>query len=152
MGNIDIGENSTEDLTLSLPSNTKISSDDISNSKENDYSETIFRMDSLEFENSKSENVPKIDNEPKKEVSIISTKNDEALVSENKISKKKKRRKSMKKKNSQKKSASVNELSTAADISDPSQDSISDIKTNDFGTDRSSMASSSSDPEIKEVQ
>lgn len=47
LGNIEVNENSVEDLTLSLHS-TKHSSDDIS--RDNDVSETIFKMDSLESE------------------------------------------------------------------------------------------------------
>lgn len=51
LGNLDLGENSNEDMTLSMISG-KLSSEDLSKSI-NDISETIFKMDSLDIENSK---------------------------------------------------------------------------------------------------
>lgn len=51
LGNIEMGENSAEEMTLSMMSG-KHSSDDLSKSH-NDISETIFKMDSLDIENSK---------------------------------------------------------------------------------------------------
>lgn len=51
LGNIEVGETSAEDMTLSMISG-KHSSDDLSKSI-NDISETIFKMDSLDAENSK---------------------------------------------------------------------------------------------------
>lgn len=146
LGNIELCENSTEDLTLSLQSNTKISSDDISNSKETDFSETIFRMDSLEMENSKSEGAAK----PEEQTKIATTPiKQEEVVLDTKSGKKKRRKRSlMKKKNSQRRSLSVNELSTTTD----SLQDASDLKTSDFGTDRSSLDSNASDPELKQVQ
>lgn len=51
LGNLDLGENSNEDMTLSMISG-KHSSEDLSKSI-NDISETIFKMDSLDLENSK---------------------------------------------------------------------------------------------------
>ncbi|KAJ8935153.1 hypothetical protein NQ314_012971 [Rhamnusium bicolor] len=53
LGNIEMGENSAEDMTLSLASN-KHSSDELSKSN-NDISETIFKMDSLDMECSKAD-------------------------------------------------------------------------------------------------
>lgn len=50
LGNIEVGETS-EDMTLSMIS-AKHSSEDLSKSI-NDISETIFKMDSLDMENSK---------------------------------------------------------------------------------------------------
>lgn len=139
LGNIGLTENSTEDLSLSLPSNTKISSEDIS---KDDYSETIFKMDSLDMDNSKSEAAP-----PKTETAIreqqVKTSVKEEHVGENKCGKKKRRKKSvMKKKNWQKKSASVTELSTVETDSLPEN----------VATDRSSLDSNASDPELKEMQ
>lgn len=148
LGNIELCENSTEDLTLSLQSNTKISSDEISNSKETDFSETIFRMDSLEFENSKSESAAKPEAQAKVEVAAAAPVKQLDVV-DNKSGKKKKRKRSlMKKKNSNRRSASTNELSTATD----SLQDAPDLKTSDFGTDRSSLDSNASDPELKQVQ
>lgn len=54
LGNLDLGENSAEDMTLSMISG-KHSSEDLSKSM-NDISETIFKMDSLDMENSKVKN------------------------------------------------------------------------------------------------
>lgn len=54
LGNIEVGENSTEDMTLSMISG-KHSSEDLSKSI-NDISDTIFKMDSLDMENSKVKN------------------------------------------------------------------------------------------------
>lgn len=51
LGNIEVGETSAEDMTLSMISG-KHSSEDLSKSI-NDISETIFKMDSLDMENSK---------------------------------------------------------------------------------------------------
>lgn len=51
LGNLEMGENSAEDMTLSMASN-KQSSEDLSKSN-NDISETIFKMDSLDMECSK---------------------------------------------------------------------------------------------------
>nr|XP_023012845.1 phosphatidate phosphatase LPIN3 [Leptinotarsa decemlineata] len=53
LGNIDIGENSAEEMTLSMISG-KHSSEDLSRSH-NDISETIFKMDSLDMESSKAD-------------------------------------------------------------------------------------------------
>lgn len=51
LGNIEVGETSAEDMTLSMISG-KLSSEDLSKSI-NDISETIFKMDSLDIETSK---------------------------------------------------------------------------------------------------
>lgn len=51
LGNIDIHEASAEEMTLSMASE-KFSSEDLSKSI-NDISEPIFKMDSLDMENSK---------------------------------------------------------------------------------------------------
>lgn len=136
LGNIGLTETSTEDLTLSLPSNAKISSEDVSR---DDYSETIFKMDSLDMDNnSKSENTPpQIETENKvKEIVTVP-------VVENKCGKKKRRKRSlMKKKTLQKKSASVTELSTVD--ADSLQENVA--------TDRSSLDSNASEVELKEMQ
>lgn len=107
-----------------------------------DYSETIFKMDSLDLENSKSEVTP-----PKVEATDEATPIKEDAPSENKSGKKKRRKRSMmKKKLLQKKSASVSELSTV-EAGDSLQDSV-----NDGATDRSSLDSNASEPELKEIQ
>ncbi|KAJ8965304.1 hypothetical protein NQ317_018800 [Molorchus minor] len=51
LGNLEVGENSIDEMTLSMASN-KLSSEDLSKSN-NDISETIFKMDSLDMESSK---------------------------------------------------------------------------------------------------
>lgn len=141
LGNIGLTETSTEDLTLSLPSNTKISSEDISN--KDDYSDTIFKMDSLDMENSKSENTPpKVELSGAKRDVIAPVKEEQAA--ENKGGKKKRRKKSvLKKKSLQKKSASITELSTV-EATDSLQENVA--------TDRSSLDSNASEPELKEMQ
>lgn len=140
LGNIGLTENSTEDLTLSLPSNAKISSDDIS---KDDYSETIFKMDSLDMDNSKSEHSPPPTKVITKEQETVTVGVKDEAAGENKGGKKKRRRRSLlKKKTLQKKSASVTELSTI-DV-DSLQENVA--------TDRSSLDSNGSEPELKELQ
>lgn len=129
LGNIGLTEISTEDLTLSLQSNPKFSSEDIS---KDDYSETIFKMDSLDMDNSKSESTP-----PKVEQEKVEP------ITESKGGKKRRRKRSMlKKKTFQKKSASVTELSTIDGNS---------LQEN-VATDRSSVDSNASESELKEIQ
>lgn len=136
LGNIGLTETSTEDLSLSLPSNVKISSEDIS---KDDYSETIFKMDSLDMDNSKSEHaLTKTDS-----VNIQESTTATAVLSENKGGKRKRRKRSMmKKKILQRKSASVTELS--ATDADSLQENLA--------TDRSSVDSNGSETELKEIQ
>uniref|UniRef100_A0A1Y1KET5 phosphatidate phosphatase n=1 Tax=Photinus pyralis TaxID=7054 RepID=A0A1Y1KET5_PHOPY len=134
LGNIELGENSVEDLTLSLPSGTttKISSDDIS--KDNSYSETIFQMDSLETEAKAPAEV------------ATSSKIDEPL-SEGKNGKKKRRKKSvMKKKNAQRKT------STTEPPSIETLEIGTELKLPDSSTDRSSLDSNVSEPELRDIQ
>lgn len=141
LGNIGLTETSTEDLTLSLPSNAKISSEDIS---KDDYSETIFKMDSLDMDNSKSENTPpQPESTNKVQEAVITVGGKDEPVGENKGGKKKRRKRSMmKKKSLQKKSASVTELSTID--ADSLQENVA--------TDRSSLDSNASESELKEMQ
>lgn len=107
-------------------------------------------MDSLDVENSKSEAVK----EEKKETVTARVKTDD-MAAEMKSGKKKRRKRSLMKKNKNlhRKSVSANELSTAtAEVTESLQDSLADLKTSDFATDRSSLDSSASDPELREVQ
>lgn len=128
LGNIGIGENSTEDMSRSVHSTTKESVEDLS--KDNDISDTIFKMDSLEMDTSRSECAPKPD-----EVSL----GKDEPNSESRSSKKKRRK--TKKKNAPRKSSSVNQM--ASDV----------VEKNDSATtDPSSIESNSSEPELKELQ
>ncbi|CAH1114571.1 unnamed protein product [Psylliodes chrysocephalus] len=136
LGNIEMGENSAEEMTLSMMSG-KHSSDDLSKSH-NDISETIFKMDSLDIENSKADE-PKSENVVKNATPI---KSPDEPSGENKSNKK--RRKRVRRKNAPKKSTSINQL-TASQISE-------NIETNDTITDRSSLDSNASDPDIKDMQ
>lgn len=140
LGNIGLTETSTEDLTLSLPSTAKLSSEDIS---KDDYSETIFKMDSLDMDNSKSENTPPQTRSISKVQEVVTVGGKDEPVGENKGGKKKRRKRSlMKKKTLQKKSASVTELSTID--ADSLQENVA--------TDRSSLDSNASELELKEMQ
>lgn len=134
LGNLEINnENSAEEMTLSIISG-KLSSEDLSKSH-NDISETIFKMDSLDIDISKTEelksenlvspvsNLPKIDDP----------------TNESKSSKK--RRKRVRRKNAPKKSSSINQM-TSSQISE-------NLETNDTITDRSSLDSNGSDPELQ---
>lgn len=137
LGNIELGENSAEDLTLSLPSGTttKLSSEDMS--KDNSISETIFQMDSLETENKVSD----------KETISAPLKIDEP-VSESKNGKKRRRKKSvMKKKNALKKSAASEPPSVEI-----SENTATDVKATDSGTERSSLDSNISELELRDMQ
>lgn len=134
LGNIDIGETSAEDMTLSIQSN-KLSSEDLSKSN-NDISDTIFKMDSLELDLSKADSIAKTE-------SCTTSIQDNNISIESKNSKKK--RKKMRRKNAPRKSSSINQITTSQ---------TSDIveKNSDSATDRSSLDSNSSDPELKEIQ
>ncbi|KAJ8957636.1 hypothetical protein NQ318_017525 [Aromia moschata] len=137
LGHLDIGENSVDDMTLSIASN-RHSSDDLSKSN-NDISETIFKMDSLDMESSKTD-------EPRCEEAMTTptpvSKSVVEPVSESKSSKK--RRKRVRRKNAPRKSNSINQIA-------PSQTS-DNLDNNDTITDRSSLDSNSSEPELKEIQ
>ncbi|XP_044744130.1 phosphatidate phosphatase LPIN2 isoform X2 [Coccinella septempunctata] len=128
LGNIDIGETSGDDLTLSMQSTTVgPSSEDIS---KNDVSETIFKMDSLENEPSLA------DTDPKTSLQTTPTES----ISETTKSSKRRRRK-MKKKNAPRRSSSNNQLPTEGAE-----------KTGESATEKSSLTSSNSESEIKETQ
>ncbi|EFA07054.2 phosphatidate phosphatase LPIN3 [Tribolium castaneum] len=128
LGNIGIGENSTEDMSRSMHSTTKESVEDLS--KDNDISDTIFKMDSLEMDTSRSESGPKPEE---------ASQGKDEHSSESRSSKKKRRK--TKKKNAPRKSSSVNQIS-------PEVAEKNDSAT----TDPSSIESNSSEPELKELQ
>ncbi|CAG9859057.1 unnamed protein product [Phyllotreta striolata] len=136
LGNLEIGENSAEEMTLSMMSG-KHSSEDLSKSH-NDISETIFKMDSLDVDNSKAEEL-KSEN-----VAAVAApvKSQEEPVAETKSSKK--RRKRVRRKNPTKKSSSISQLTSST--------TSENLETNDTITDRSSLDSNGSDPDIKELQ
>lgn len=139
LGNLEVHERSNEDISLSLQS-AKVTSDDIS--KDDEISETIFHMDSLEMDS--------------KEDSMI---REETLIQETiiqaikvpefsnsgeiaKSGKKKKRKKSlMKKKNSQRKTSTLNEPQN--DVVDAVHENANDVK--ESVTDRSSLDSNNSE-------
>ncbi|KAJ8925568.1 hypothetical protein NQ315_009408 [Exocentrus adspersus] len=136
LGNLELGENSAEDMTLSVISN-KQSSEDLSKSN-NDISETIFKMDSLDMENSKADE-PKVEEVKTVPVSVQKLLDD--TPSESKSSKKRRRR--IRRKNPPRKSNSINQLNS-------SQNS-DNVENNDTITDRSSLDSNSSEPELKDM-
>ncbi|XP_060529756.1 phosphatidate phosphatase LPIN3 isoform X2 [Cylas formicarius] len=141
LGNIEGGA-SVEDVTLSLTTASKRSEDDISRSQNDDISETIFRMDSLE------ESLSKTDNEKIQELSVplpvTPVKPIEEPSCESKSSKKK--RKKMRKKNATRKAQNNNNQIIAGQGSDTLE------RTNDSTTDRSSLGSNYSEHELKELQ
>lgn len=130
---------------------TKQSLEDLS--KDNDMSEPIFRMDSLESE-SKSEVSPIVP-----EVKIKPENPPMEVSSEPKSGKKKRRKKSMmKKKNQARKVSNAVDIPNAnvsvaeVSISESTQESNTDLKGTDSTTDQGSMDSNGSDPEMKDVQ
>ena len=127
LGNIGIGEMSEQEMSRSMQSNTKESVEDLSKSA--DISDTIFKMDSLEMDTSRSECVPKEEGSVKEDVS-----------GESRGSKKKRRK--TKKKNAPRKSSSVNQISV--EQVDKNNDSAT--------TEPSSIESNASDPELKDLQ
>lgn len=138
LGNLEINENSAEEMTLSMISG-KLSSEDLSKSH-NDISETIFKMDSLDIENSKaeelkSENVAAVP-------TVTFTKNTDDPSTDSKSSKK--RRKRLRRKNAPKKSTSINQISASQ--------ASENLENNDTITDRSSLESNCSEQDLKEIQ
>ncbi|RZC36849.1 phosphatidate phosphatase LPIN3 [Asbolus verrucosus] len=134
LGNIGIGENSAaEEVTRSVQS--KESAEDLS--KDVDISDTIFKMDSLEMDTSRSECATKAE-EIREEPGQV--KDDPG--SESRSSKKKRRK--MKKKNAPRKSSSVNQIAANVEQAADKNDSAT--------TDPSSIESNSSEPELKELQ
>nr|QYV43132.1 lipid metabolism-related protein [Colaphellus bowringi] len=134
LGNIDIGENSAEEMTLSMIS--KHSSEDLSKSH-NDISETIFKMDSLDLENSKAD-----DTKSENVSTPTPVKSIEELPIDTRSSKK--RRKRVRRKNAPRKSTSINQI--------PMSQTSENLENNDNVTDKSSQDSTSSDPDVKDMQ
>ncbi|XP_022912893.2 phosphatidate phosphatase LPIN3 isoform X1 [Onthophagus taurus] len=155
LGNIEVREQSTEDLSLSMQS-AKLTSDDITT--KDDVSETIFHMDSLDMD-SKSEDkneeiLPKT--ELLNKVQLPTTPSQVQIQIENEVTrsgnKKKKRKKSlMKKKNSQRKTSAVNEPQQEGVGESAQESSTSDVKGETSSTDRSSMGSAPEEIEQKEL-
>ena len=142
---MDIGEQSTEDLTISIQS-TKLTSDEIS---KDEISESIFRMDSLEMD-VKEGSINKDESQESFQGNVKS-KTDVQTPDTGKSVKKKKRKKSMmKKKNSQRKTNSANEIA-AEDTTDIVQEiSVTDVKPGDSITD-SSFGSNNSESDVKDI-
>ncbi|XP_045463728.1 phosphatidate phosphatase LPIN3 isoform X2 [Harmonia axyridis] len=127
LGNIDIGDNSGDDHTLSKQSTTmEPSNEDVS---KDDISETIFKMDSLENESSIA------DVESKTSLPTTPT---ESFPEITKSSKRKRRK--TKKKNAPRRSSSNNQLLP---------ENVE--KTGESATEKSSLTSSNSESEIKET-
>ncbi|XP_030761072.1 phosphatidate phosphatase LPIN3 [Sitophilus oryzae] len=136
LGNID--GVSAEDVTLSLTTASRRSDEEDLSRSQNDVSETIFKMDSLD------EPVSKIENEKQQDAVAadkVPIKTPEDPPSDSKNSKKK--RKKMRKKNSTRKSLSNNFLTS------PTSETAE--KTNGSTTDRSSLDSNCSEPELKDL-
>ncbi|XP_050295672.1 phosphatidate phosphatase LPIN3 isoform X2 [Anthonomus grandis grandis] len=134
LGNIEGA--SVEDMTLSLTNGSKRSEEDDLSHSQNDISETIFKMDSLDEPLVKTEKTPEKETPP-----TMAKPSLEEPPSENKSSKKK--RKKMRKKNAPRKSASNHLLVT------PTVETLD--KTNDSITDRSSLDSNCSEAELKDL-
>lgn len=133
LGNIELGENSTEDISRADSTSITNKQSDEEFNQDSEMSETIFKMDSLEVELA-----------PKPELKLESLKLDEPISekteSEGKTGKKKRRKKSiMKKKNSQRKQSSVGTSET--NLSE-GQDAT-DTKMTESITDKSSLESNS---------
>lgn len=143
---MDIGEQSTEDLTLSIQS-TKLTSDEIS---KDEISESIFRMDSLEMD-VKEGSINKDESQESLQGNVKSKKADVQTPETSKSVKKKKRKKSMmKKKNSQRKTNNMNDIA-AEDTAEITQEtSVIDLKPGDSVTD-SSFGSNNSESDVKDI-
>lgn len=122
LGNIGMGENSTDEMTKSM-------TEDLS--KSHDPSETIFKMDNLEIES-----------EIKMEKAATVSPPKEEMATESRSSKKKRRK--TKKKNAPRKSSSVNQIAVNENEKIEKIDSPT--------TDPNSFESNSSEPELKELQ
>ncbi|XP_025833353.1 phosphatidate phosphatase LPIN3 isoform X2 [Agrilus planipennis] len=153
LGNIEL-KNSAEDVTISLQA-SKLSCENLN--KNTNTSETIFRMDSLDMEEIHSVTAPKITNVPPVPVVSKTPEKPEITTTDNKSSRKKRRKKaSIKKKHS-----NIKPSNTSCDTSregDTIQDGTgtgtgtgTDGKTYDSTTDRSSLDSNISEPELKDV-
>lgn len=140
MGNIELGENITEDLSLSLTSvnSNKLGGDDII--KKGVIFEPPVQTNSLELD-------IKIENKP--ESANLAVKSDEVLL-DSKNGKKRRRKKSMMKKKNAQRKPSVAEPVVAPEPTEFSTEVI--CKTNDSGTDRSSLSSAVSEVELKEIK
>ncbi|XP_056634366.1 phosphatidate phosphatase LPIN3 isoform X1 [Diorhabda sublineata] len=138
LGNLEINENSAEEMTLSMISG-KHSSEDLSKSH-NDISETIFKMDSLDIENSKAEELKSENIAPVSTATYTKSTDDPSTESKSS----KKRRKRLRRKNAPKKSSSINQISASQ--------ASENLENNDTITDRSSLDSNGSEPDLKEIQ
>ncbi|XP_076260267.1 phosphatidate phosphatase LPIN isoform X3 [Rhynchophorus ferrugineus] len=138
LGNIE--GTSAEDITVSATTVSRRSDDDDLSHSQNDVSETIFKMDSLDEPLSKVEN----EKAQTEQLTVDKTpsKTPDDPLSESKSSKKK--RKKMRKKNATRKS------STNSYVASSTSDAV-DNRTNGSTTDRSSLDSNSSEPELKET-
>ncbi|XP_066142895.1 phosphatidate phosphatase LPIN3 [Euwallacea fornicatus] len=136
LGNIEGA--SVEDVTYSLTASRRSDEEDLSRSQ-NDVSETIFKMDSLDEPPSKAEIVPEQAIAHESSPSLTKVPEEAQLESKNS----KKRRKKMRKKNARKSNSSIQLPSPSAENLD---------KANDSTTDRSSLGSNSSETELKDLQ
>ncbi|ENN74670.1 hypothetical protein YQE_08787, partial [Dendroctonus ponderosae] len=132
LGNIDGA--SAEDVTYSLTTVSRRSDEDDLSPSQNDVSETIFKMDSLDEPVSKDE-------KPSEVPVAVDTSPKEAPV-ESKSSKKK--RKKMRKKNAPRKTSSNNNV-----LPSPSTENLE--RTSESTTDRSSLDSNCSEAELKDL-
>ncbi|KAH1015087.1 hypothetical protein HUJ05_012865 [Dendroctonus ponderosae] len=137
LGNIDGA--SAEDVTYSLTTVSRRSDEDDLSPSQNDVSETIFKMDSLDEPVSKDEKPSEV---PVAVVQAKDTSPKEAPV-ESKSSKKK--RKKMRKKNAPRKTSSNNNV-----LPSPSTENLE--RTSESTTDRSSLDSNCSEAELKDLQ
>lgn len=141
LGNIELGENSTEDISRTDSINVTKQSDEDYN-QDSEISEPIFKMDGLDVEHSPKVEIQKIEL-PKKEIKIDEP--SEKIETESKSGKKKRRKKSiMKKKNSQRKQSNISNSETnLSELQD-----VTDTKMTESITDKSSLESSHSEQDI----
>lgn len=147
LGNIELGEHSNEDLSISRAdsvSMNKQSDEDLN--QDSELSETIFKMDSLEAEQT-SKSTPIVEELPK--LDIPKVEEPEKIEPDNKSSggKKRRRKKSMiKKKNTQRKTSSTMEPKDLEGQDQNNQDS--EMKMCESMNDKDSLGSSQSEHEL----
>lgn len=155
LGNIELGEQSNEDLSLSRADSISVNkqSDEDFN-QDSEMSETIFKMDSLEADHTPKE-TPVVEEKPEiPKLDIPKVEEPEKSEFEVKSNNKKRRRKKsmIKKKNTQRKTSVTIELKES-DLTDNSQSQLQssepvEVKMTESITDKSSLGSSQSEHDL----
>lgn len=150
LGNIDLMEASNEDLSLSLPcTNISLSHSDSPLNQSSSQPETIFVMEGIDStKNSPLKREAKVIVKEEAAKLVMPKSEESAGTGETKSMKKRRRKKSViKKKHAQKKAMPISEH---AEVAETIQESA-DRSTSD-SVERSSLDSSQSEPELKEIQ